>query len=276
MQARFYVSHDQNQLGPFSIKEIGHMLQAKELLPTDYIYLEDKEDWISIMEFKELANYIKPGRPKKTPPKNITKEDKTQVHSMDSNSDKTKEEWFVLKGEKKFGPFSYLEVVKMLQEKSVFEFDYIWKKNMKEWQRVAELSCFQVEAINSLKSLDDQKIQQIFFRRRHARASFGSSLIIHDNSKVWKGESMEISEGGCGLKMWNSSLLPGQKVFIHFKPAGELPPFNAVCEIVNKKYEDGVKTQNAPILYGVKFLSIEAAARKAVRKYTEDKYEKAA
>ena len=35
-------------------------------------------------------------------------------------------EWFVLKGENRFGPFNYTDLVKMLQQKVVFPFDFIW------------------------------------------------------------------------------------------------------------------------------------------------------
>ena len=52
--------------------------------------------------------------------------------------------------------------------------------------------------------------------------------------------------------MSNSVVVPGQRVFIHFRKFNEWPAFNAVCEVVSKKFvNDG-----SPVQYGLRFLSL--------------------
>jgi hypothetical protein len=176
------------------------------------------------------------------------------------------QEWYVLKWDNRYGPFSYLDVIKMLQEKNIFEFDFVWRQGFDGWHRIAELSDFSSETIKSLSSSSSKKSEDVFYRRRHARTKHNASIIVHDGNNVWKGTSLEISEGGAGLVMHNALVLPGQKVYLHFKPGDGVPPFNAVCEIVSKQYVKGVKSKEAPIGYGVKFLEVSGDVQKVIRK----------
>lgn len=268
MQTVFYVSSNNEQIGPFTVEEIGGKLQGGDLNPTDYMYLESVEDWVLLMEYSALTAFLKPKAPvkpkvKPAPAAALAEE----VEASDSDSELTlkKEEWYVLKGSDRYGPFSYREIIRMLQEKQVYEFDYVWKTPMETWARVAELECFAEDEISKLSESDDPTVQQLFFRRRHARTKHGASLIIHDNQKVWKGESLEVSEGGAGIQMHNSMLLPGQKVFVHFKPSDGLPSFNVMCEVVNKKFITGVRSNNSPVTYGVRFLSMNGDMKDNIR-----------
>ena len=182
------------------------------------------------------------------------------------------QEWYILKWDNKYGPFSYVEVVKMLQGKSVFEFDYIWKNGQDNWKRIAEVDQFDSHKIKALyEQKEDPAVKDSFFRRRHEIKNFNGSIIIHDNDKVWKGEAIEISEGGAGIVMNNSLIKPGEKVFLHVKPGDNVPPFNAICEVVSKKFLKGVNDREAPVKYGVKFLKIHSTHLDSIKEYIKKK-----
>lgn len=185
---------------------------------------------------------------------------------------KSLQEWYILKWDNKYGPFSYIEIVKMLQGKSVFEFDYIWKNGQENWKRIAEVSDFDSKNIVKLfEQKEDPTVKDSFFRRRHERTTFNGSIIIHDNDKVWKGEAIEISEGGAGIVMQNSLIKPGEKVFLHVKPGDNVPPFNAICEVVSKKFSKDINGREAPVKYGVKFLKIHSAHLDSIKEYIKKK-----
>src|SRR5690606_38372739 len=111
-------------------------------------------------------------------------------------------------------------------------------------------------SIKKLKSTLMPEINEVFFRRRHRRVKYGGTILVHDNKSVWKGQGVEISAGGAGVIMENSMIVPGQTLYLHFKPGDGVPPFNAVCEVVSKRFVEGVKDKNAPIRYGLKFKNI--------------------
>ncbi len=285
MSQKFYVSHNGEQLGPYSFEEIVSKVNQGALTIMDYLYDEAKQDWVGFVEHQELLQHIKEAKPKAPPKKQESKElhetsaqnvaflqaekKAREVTSTQENQQNIMAEWYILKGENKFGPFAFTDVIKMLQQKLIFEFDYVWKKGMKAWVRIADMTAFQFENIKKLQETLMPEIQEIFFRRRHRRVKYGATILVHDNQSVWKGKSVEISQGGAGIIMDNAMIVPGQKLYLHFKPGDGVPPFNAVCEVVSKKYDENVKEKNASVLYGVKFTNISEDAQGRLRQYAE-------
>lgn len=268
---KYLVSHQGNESGPFTLDEIVAKVRAKEIELFDYIYDDGKQDWVLLMEHAELSQKLKSNKPPR-PPQVATTTTTTTTKTgtgttTTAKATKTQDtppavpaknadahaisEWFILKGENKFGPFSYTDVVKMLQQKIVFPFDFIWHAGLEKWQRVAELADFREDHIRKLFTENGRK-KDVFVERQFKRKKFNGRVIVHDNLTLWNGEGFEISKGGVGVTMNNALVVPGQQVFVHFKGEGEYPAFNAVCEVVSKKYVN----DDTPIQYGLRFLSL--------------------
>lgn len=261
MQTQFYVYINGQQEGPLSVKEVEHKLKAGEMAPSDFIYVEEKSDWISVVDFAPLTEHAKKASPK------IAKPPKTE--NVSASEGMGEEEWYTLKGENRYGPFAFADLIRMLQEKSLFEYEYVWRSGMATWQRVAEVEEFKADKIRNLKNSGEKGVSELFFRRRHKRARFDGSIIIHNNKQVWKGQSIEISAGGAGLVIENTMIIPGQTLFLHFKPGEGVPPFNAVCEVVSKRFLKGIKHKEQSIHYGVKFTNIGDKAQGFVSDFAE-------
>lgn len=173
--------------------------------------------------------------------------------------------WYMLRGENKYGPFSYLDLVKMLQEKKAFEYDFVWHSEMESWQRISEVADFHPDKIRALKDTPEVKQSEVFFRRRHARALYAASILIHNNKDVWPGRSLEVSPGGAGVVLDTDSIEIGMSLHLHFKAGDGVPPFNAACTVMSKaKVKDGFR-------YGFKFTSVSQSVQKAIKKYTDKK-----
>lgn len=278
MQTKFYVSHEKEQMGPYSVDEIVKFVGDGTLSPLDYIYDEAKADWILFLDHELLAEKVKAMKPKAPPRAQEEEPEKLKskkiVHENKSNMpaelvEPMSHEWFVLKGENKFGPFSYVDLIKMLQQGVVFEFDFAWHDGMANWERLAEISAFQKENLKKLKDTAMPEISEVFFRRRYRRVNYGGTILVHDNKKVWKGIGVEISEGGAGVVMENAMVLPGQELYLHFKPGDGVPPFNAVCEVVSKQFTTDVANPSSPIKYGLKFKTLSTDAQKLIKEYAK-------
>jgi hypothetical protein len=260
MATHFYVSHDSQQMGPLSASEILHHVSCGELSAIDYVYDENKKDWILLIDHPDFAKQIKAMKPKAPPQPSVT------TQAQPSHAVKpTDQEWFVLKGENRYGPFAYADVIKMLQQGVAFEFDFAWNATMSDWKRIAEIPDFSPQKIAALQSAGDGSVKNAFFKRRHRRVQYGGTILVHDNKKVWRAKAIEISEGGVGVIMENATVLPGQELFLHFKPGDGVPPFNATCEVVNKQYVNKVNEAYAPIRYGLKFLKVSDEVYKIVK-----------
>lgn len=265
MQKQFFLSKNGAHVGPYSFDEILRKLDVQEHHWMDYVYDDGAQDWIMLMEHPEFTEKFNSGyaRPSAKPI-----QPNQRVMEIRPENRLREKEWFLLKEGNNYGPFSALDLIQMLQEKALFEFDYVWHHGMPSWKRVADIAEFAPDRIRDLKNSGNTDVSEVFFRRRHSRALYGCSLIVHNSKSVFKGKSLEISEGGAGIVIENNALQPGQTIYLHFQPGDGVPPFNAVCTIVSKQHVESVR-EVPPVKYGVKFTSISQSARESIKDFTE-------
>lgn len=255
-QSHYYVSHQGQSYGPLSIDEIVGKIKAKALNFSDYLYDESQQDWVMIMAHPRFQDPLKNFRPSLPPRGSVGESGGTLTFAVPADSAIRDPEWYLLKGDLRFGPFTQAEVVRLIQEKKIALTDYIWQAEMKTWEKIEAIEAFSPDSVRKLKESGLPGLNEVFFRRRHARVAYGASIIVHNDKQVFKGKSMEIAEGGAGLLLESDSLEPGHRVFLHCKPAAELPAFNARCEVVSKRLINSAD-KSAPVHYGVKFAEIQ-------------------
>ncbi len=256
MAKQYYLSNNGTHIGPYSVETVLKKIESKEHQWTDYVFDQALGDWIMLLEHPEFS--VK-----------LSSKPASRPAGASAHPDMKDREWFLLKEGNNYGPFCKLEVVQMLQEKTLFEYDYIWHAKLPNWKRVAEVPDFSPENMRSLKNSSEPGLAEVFFRRRHARASYGASLIVHNNKAVFRGQTLEISAGGAGILIDNPHLQPGQSLFLHFQPGDGVPPFNAVCQIVSKQFvSDSATVDGQRIKYGVKFTTLSQSARESIKTYT--------
>lgn len=252
----FYVTHKGQQQGPYSPEQITNMLKENKLNWNDYLFDEQAYDWMHIMEhrlftqefnqnFKDSLNMVAP--------------------NADSSVDQLKKrQWFVLKDNANYGPFSKAELIQMLQGKTLFEYDFVWKEGMESWKRLSEESEFTPENIKQtyqlMKTTVTRDVDQAFFRRRHVRVKLNTRVIIHDQKQIYNSTSEEISEGGASFHLPEGIFTIGQQLYLHFSPGEQLPQFNVISKVVSQRGS----------LYGVKFINIPGVAKSFISKYTEE------
>lgn len=248
---KYYIAQHGIQKGPWSLEVVSQKLSTKELNWNDYIYDQKLEDWILFLEFPPL-----------TPLFNKSfKNPIAESNKLKTNDDPIKDRaWYILKQNNNYGPFSKYEMVQMLQSKTLFEFDFVWKNDQDSWKRLADIEEFSAEQIKSLyETWSKDKDGEVFFRRRHERAHYESTLIIHNRKKIFKAYSFEISPGGAGLTFDHVEFPLQQELYLHFRPSDQVPAFNATCKIVNKSGDN----------YGVQFTQISTLAKDSISKYTK-------
>lgn len=252
----FYVTHKGEQLGPYSQQQINGLLKENKLNWNDYLFDEKAYDWVHIMEHSLFTDEFNQSF---TDPLYIPKsEPEITVDDL------KKRQWFVLKENANYGPFSKAELVQMLQGKTLFEFDFIWKEGLDSWKRVSEVEEFSLENIKLMyklvKTSLTRDMDQAFFRRRHVRAKLNTRIIIHDEKKVYNSTSVEISEGGASFHLPDALFMHGQQLYLHFSPGENLPQFNVISKVVSQRGS----------LFGVQFIKISGVAKSFISKYTED------
>lgn len=268
MKNGYFLSKNEKQIGPFTEDQILEKIKTKEVSWMDYIFDESKKDWILLMEHKKFNTHFTESilKKAKADPVKAATEQKEQVAEKEPVDAKA---WYVLKDNNNYGPFSLAEIIQMLQAKILFEFDYVWQTKFDGWKRVAEVSEFSSENIQKLIKSGNPEVSDYFFRRRNVRINYGCSLVVHDNKKIYKGRSLELSSGGAGIFIDTNQFLPGQNLFLHFQPGDGVPPFNAICTIVSKQFNQDANSGVSEYRYGVKFTSISQTIKQKIQEYAE-------
>lgn len=250
---KYFVAKEGIQKGPWTLQEITHNIQKKLISWNDYIYDEKNNDWMFLFEFPELTELF-------------NKSFKTPLnHKMSGASTNYYEErvWYILKQNENYGPFCYLDLIQMLQSKTLFEHDFLWRTGRLSWKRLADIEEFSSDRLKEvfkvLAEENNSTAEKVFFRRRFPRAKYKCELLVHDQQKVYSAQSMEISAGGASFKVPNVHFEIDSQVYLHFKPGGDVPPFNAVCRIVSKAGE----------VYGVSFVNISTAIKDTIANYAK-------
>ena len=286
---KYFISKDDESRGPYSKAEILARIDSGELSHSDSIYDEVRRDWVLIMQFPDIMMCDDNGNDDDDDNNddNNNNNDNDDLGVLETSSLEQTEvsqkegvegaanelvsesidfekgevftpepldiDWYVLKGDNKFGPFSFKEIIKMLQEQTVLEFDFVWHPSFFTWKKIAEVELFSPENLTKLKIVMPE-INKIHFRRRHRRVRYKGTVLIHDNEKVWKAQGVEISTGGAKVNVENSEWELGDILNLHFQPTAGVPPFNAICEIVSKTSESGLQD----LSYGLKFTSVNS------------------
>lgn len=292
-ERKYFINNGQANVGPFEMKIIIDKVGRGELRAIDHICVNaDNDEWVLICQHPEFLKHFEVEKPSlhanpvvaagldvtvSTQKELVKNHVATPAQAQNVvqaplpealgalGGDLTNGQWYVLKGKNRFGPFVYLDLVRMLQEKSVFEYDYVWVQGLEGWKRIAEINLFSADHIRGLFGSDDQTENKLFHRRNHPRSKYEATIIVHDNNSVWKGKTVELSEGGAGVIIENAMILPGQNVYLHFRPGPLSKPFNVLSEVVSKRYIGGLKDKDAPVVYGIKFININKQDRESIR-----------
>lgn len=271
---RFHVARGETPVGQFSVDEILARVEKGELDPLDHVYDEEKLDWIPISFHPSFSHHTDSW--KRLGAAKQSSEQKASLELL--NSSKTasnqQEEWFVLKGDHRFGPYEYLELIRLTQEKSLNDWDFVWTKRFPKWVRIATLTEFKPETIQSLRETLSERLggtlNEIFFRRRYARASFEGSILVHNNQRLFKGKSLELGAGGISLVLQDGDLSVGDKVHVHIKPSKDTPAFNSSCEVMSRRALSAGDS-NAQVVFGIKFLEIDERVKSQIDRWATGK-----
>ena len=248
---KYFVAKEGIQKGPWALDEISQNIQNKVLSWNDYIYDEKINVWLFLFEFPLLTDSF--NRSFKNPVEKVKK-----LTNFDSYKDRV---WYILKVNENYGPFTSVEMIQMLQNKTLFEFDFIWCQGQQSWKRLADVDEFHEDKIKEIYEASltgEGDHSEPFYRRKFPRAKYKCELLIHDRKKVFAAESIEIGEGGASFKIDNANFKTGGQIYLHFKPGSDVPAFNATCTVVSKS---GNK-------YGVSFITVSSAVKNSIEKFT--------
>lgn len=169
-------------------------------------------------------------------------------------------QWHVMKGETQHGPYTYEEVIKMIQEKVIFDFDYLWSAHLEKWTMMSDVEDFC--SVQLKRVFEEKKLTTAFLQRKHVRKPIELEIYAHNNMRLWGGHTESLSMGGALVLLSNPTLIPGDEIQIHFKKYN----INCVAEILGKRPTKKKIRHDTAIYYTVKFLFLSSESEQKLKK----------
>lgn len=260
----YFVSQKGTSHGPFSRAELKKRLQSGDLSFTDYVWMPDAEEWRMLAAFF-MADFPPP----KDPPAGVKIDEKKlkerqyggETFSQDLGIS-NESIWFLYRDNTKFGPYRFLEIVRLLQTNASSRDDFVWKPGFEDWMRVKQCPEFDEAVLNKLVHLKNFGTEKVFIQRRFPRVPYDSEVILHDDKRVIFGAARSLSEGGAFVEVSKPSHSKGDRIKIHFTPGAVAVPFNCIAEITQV-------SKGPPAGYNVKFIYLEEEDRKRIAQYAD-------
>lgn len=177
-------------------------------------------------------------------------------------------QWYILRGEMKYGPYDYKSLITMIQEGELFDYNYVWASHMENWTLVGDLQEFSKDRLCRLIETKDH-LAGAFKERQFPRVDLSTPVYAHNDHTFFDGQTVSISENGALLLLNDPLLLPGQRVLIHFRSSEVNPQtFNVLCEVVRKNFSKQRLNVKSGLHYAVRFLQVQDQGKTQLTKWT--------
>jgi hypothetical protein len=261
----YFISHSGKTDGPISFQDVKRKLKSGDLAYTDYLWVPEEETWRMMADF--FAAEFPPPR---DPPPGIKVSGEKKLKEREYEAETFSQDlgisnesiWFLYRDNTKFGPYRYLELVRLLQTNACAPDDFLWKPGFEDWTRVRHCPEFEDPVLKKLVHLRNFGTEKVFIQRRFPRVPYESEVILHDEKRVVFGSARSLSEGGAFLEVAKPTHSKGDRIKIHFTPGAVAVPFNCIAEVTQV-------SKGQPSGYNVKFIYLEEEDRKRISQYAE-------
>ncbi len=179
--------------------------------------------------------------------------------------------WYLrVNGSRESGPYSFMEVLSMLETGDLKFEDEATYRGLGGWHPITSFANFNKDEIKRV--LDEQGIDptdndEIPFRRS-VRIPISSEVMVVIEDRFFKGEVLDLSTGGCLLRISKGKVKTDDVIKIHFyeNTNANLLAFNAGGGVVRAVSEEKVEHHRSSTdLVGIKFNPMKKEAKDDLR-----------
>jgi hypothetical protein len=181
-------------------------------------------------------------------------------------SSQNKNDWFVLIGDQKYGPYDYKTVIHMIQSNQLMDYNYVWASHLEAWTQIHQLDEFSKDRFQVLLQKESEFLGA-FTKRSNPRAEINVPILGHNNIRFFDGSLVSVSEVG-GLCLLNTPLIQvGDSLKLHIK--SPQISFNVEGEIIRKNFSKQRLNSKSGLYYAVRFHDIQTAGLKQIRHWLQ-------
>lgn len=168
------------------------------------------------------------------------------------------------------GPYSFIEVLSMLETGDLKFEDEATYRGLGGWHDIKKFQNFKKDEITNVleeQGVDPRDNDEIPFRRS-IRIPISSEVMMVIEDRHFKAEILDLSAGGCLLRLTKGKVKTDDPIKLHFYQNDEanLLAFNASGAVVRAVSEDKVEQQRSSTdLVGIKFDPMKKEAKDDLR-----------
>jgi PilZ domain/GYF domain 2 len=187
----------------------------------------------------------------------------------------SKDNWYILHGNQKSGPYDYKKIINMIQKNEIMDYSYVWAPHLPKWSQVYSLKEFSKDRFMLLRS--HPEYQDAFVQRKNPRIQTQVEILGHNNIRFFDGTLTSISSEG-GLCLINTPLVQvGDKIKIHLKSkSNDESPFNIEGVIIRKNFSQDRLNSKSGLYYVVSFSDLEPAGLDQIKSWIDSTTSKSA
>jgi len=175
------------------------------------------------------------------------------------------QEWYILRGEMKYGPYEYSALIHMIQTGELYDYNYVWASHMESWMLLGDIEEFSKDRLARLIQTQDH-ITGSFIKRGSPRIDCDIEVYAHNELNFFDGTCTSISDNGALVLLNDPLLLPGQEIVIHFRKGANNPTgFNVKAEVIRKNFTKQRINVKSGLHYAVRFLQVQKSGQDDIK-----------
>ena len=175
------------------------------------------------------------------------------------------QEWYILRGEMKYGPYEYSALIHMIQTGELFDYNYVWAPHMESWMLLGDIQDFSKDRLAQLIKTQDH-LTGSFIKRGSPRIDVDIDVYAHNDSNFFDGKCTSISDNGALVLLNDPLLLPGQEIVIHFRNGeNNSSGFNVKAEVIRKNFTKQRINVKSGLHYAVRFLQVQKSGQDQIQ-----------
>ncbi len=178
--------------------------------------------------------------------------------------------WYIQIKTRESGPYSYLEILSMLYNKDIEAENMITYRGLGAWHQASDFENFKAENLEDAldeNNIDPDDSDDVPFRRS-IRIPLSSEVLTIVDDYVFKSECIDLSTGGCLIKLPRGKIKADSEIKIHFygNDKMKLESFNISGEAVRVLSAEKLKEGSSYYdLIGVQFTNVKRSEKEALK-----------
>ena len=178
----------------------------------------------------------------------------------------SKDNWYILNGNLKVGPYDYKKMINMIQKNELMDYSYVWAPHLPKWAQVYSLPDFSRDRFLLLKNHPEYK--DAFIQRKNPRVANQVEVLGHNHIRFFDGVLTSVSQEG-GLCLINTPLVQvGDKIKMHLKStASTTASFNIEGVVTRKNFTKERLNSKSGLYYVINFVDLEPAGLEQIKSW---------